>query len=159
MKDGQYHFSTPNLSKDESLWSSQWCLIRTLSFIFDLRQSTFSLHRSVTASIACFNVVYHYSTASCLYYRYIINFALPFWVIWRRLPLIPWPHHSIWLPRPKERNSCARFPSDSPLAPYQNHNLTNQRIINSWCIFLVQMWQFIFYHGVQCLSPRLFTSC
>ena len=29
MKDGQYHFSTPNLSKDESLWSSQWCFIRT----------------------------------------------------------------------------------------------------------------------------------
>ena len=29
MKDGQYHFSTTYFSKDESLWSSQWCLIRT----------------------------------------------------------------------------------------------------------------------------------
>ena len=29
VKEGQYHYSTPNLSKDESLWSSQWCFIRT----------------------------------------------------------------------------------------------------------------------------------
>ena len=29
MKDGQYHYSTTYISKDESLWSSQKCLIRT----------------------------------------------------------------------------------------------------------------------------------
>ena len=60
MKDGQYHYSTTYLSKDESIWSSQWCLIRThhnYPLTFLIENPTDNYHRISEKSCHIWNSI------------------------------------------------------------------------------------------------------